>query len=357
MRRLVPLLVALAVALAACGGPGTSVGSGGTSVGSGGTSVGSGGTEQPEVVNFSLNWFPLADHAAYYVALEKGYYTDVGLAVNILQGSGSADSLRRVNIGQADLALADTGVIINGIRSGASVKMVMMVMDRGWAAIWAKKGSGIATVKDLCGKKIGAPVADANRALWPALANAKGLDPNCVQWVDIQPAAKYQTLASSSVDAVLDSVTGAPFVYKALGGKENTVEITYADNGVDIPAISMIASETMVKERPKVIEKFITATLKGWQDVFSDPQAALEIEKKYWPSLDMDTYKLNLDLVESLMQTDNFKHNGVGHFDKDKMAETVDVLQKYFEAKGTIDEATSTYTDQFVTTKVAPPGQ
>lgn len=344
MRRLLPIFTALAVMTTACGGPA-------------GSSTATGGTGGIEVINFTLNWFPLADHAAYYVALDKGYYTDAGLAVNILQGSGSGESLRRANIGQADLGLADTGVIVNGIRNGSTVKMVMMVMDRGWAAIWTKKDSGITTVKDLCGKKIGAPVADANRALWPALANAQGLDPNCVTWIDILPAAKYQTLASGSVDAILDAVTGAPFVYQALGGKENAVQITYVDNGVDVSAISMIASEKMISERPEVIKKFIDATLKGWQDVFADPEAALAIEAKYWPALDMDTYKVNLELVESLMQTDNFKQNGVGHFDKEKMASAVELLQKYFEAKGTIDDPTTTYTNEFVTTKVAPPGQ
>lgn len=345
MRRLLPLLVALALFASACGSSGSSSASSG------------GGEGGVDVINFTLNWFPLADHAAYYVALDKGYYSDANLAVNILQGSGSGESLRRVNIGQADLGLADTGVIVNGIRSDATVKMVMMVMDRGWAAIWAKKDSGIAQVSDLCGKKIGAPVADANRALWPALANAQGIDPECVTWVDIQPAAKYQTLSSGSVDAILDAVTGAPFVYEALGGKENTVEITYADNGVDVPAISMIASDKMISDRPDVIKRFISATLKGWQDVFADPEAALTIEQKYWPSLDMDTYMVNLQLVESLMQTDNFKQNGVGHFDDQKMASAVDTLQQYFDAPGTIDDAKTTYTNEFVTTKVEPPAQ
>ncbi len=347
MRRLLPLLVALALFLSACGA------SGGSS-----TSPSDGGNEGGvDVINFTLNWFPLADHAAYYVAQEKGYYTDAGLAVNILQGSGSGESLRRVNIGQADLGLADTGVIVNGIRSDATVKMVMMVMDRGWAAIWAKKGSGIEQVSDLCGKKIGAPVADANRALWPALANAQGIDPECVTWVDIQPAAKYQTLSSGSVDAILDAVTGAPFVYEALGGEENAVQITYADNGVDVPAISMIASEKMISDRPDVIKRFIDATLKGWQDVFDDPEAALTIEQKYWPSLEMETYLVNLQLVESLMRTDNFKQNGVGHFDDEKMASAMDTLQQYFDAPGTIDDPKTTYTNEYVTSKIEPPAE
>src|SRR5438552_313183 len=68
---------------------------------------------KPDVVNFSLNWFPLADHAAYYSAVSLGYYEKENLAVNILQGSGSGASVRRVGIGQADCGIADTPVIIN----------------------------------------------------------------------------------------------------------------------------------------------------------------------------------------------------------------------------------------------------
>jgi len=28
----------------------------------------------PQKIVFALNWFPVGDHAAYWVALEKGYY-------------------------------------------------------------------------------------------------------------------------------------------------------------------------------------------------------------------------------------------------------------------------------------------
>src|SRR5690349_21792495 len=84
---------------------------------------------KPDVVNFSLNWFPLADHAAYYSAASLGYYEKENLAVNILQGSGSGASVRRVDIGQADCGIADTPVVINGIRNGADIKIVAMEFD------------------------------------------------------------------------------------------------------------------------------------------------------------------------------------------------------------------------------------
>lgn len=343
MRRVLPILLGVMLAAGACSAGNTS-------------SSGAGGSAPPDVVNFTLNWFPLADHAAYYVAYDKGWYTDAGLAVNILQGAGSADTLRRVTIGQADIGLGDSGVQINGMRNGATVKLVMMVMDRNWDAIWTTKSSGITTVADLCGHTIGAPVGDANRQMWPALANAVGIDANCVSWVDIQPAAKYQALASGQVDAIVDAVTGAPFVYQALGGQENAVEITYADNGVDVPAIAMVTSDQMIKNRPDVIKRFIAASLKGWEYVFQNPDDALTIEQKYWPSLDIPTYKVNLQLVESLMQTDNFKQNGVGHFDPNTMKSAVETLNKFFTAKTDISDPTTTYTNEFLPAeKVAAP--
>ena len=38
-------------------------------------SVGSASAQTPEKFKFALNWFAVGDHAAYWVALEKGYYT------------------------------------------------------------------------------------------------------------------------------------------------------------------------------------------------------------------------------------------------------------------------------------------
>ena len=98
-----------------------------------------GSVPKPDVLNFSLNWFPLADHAAYYSAVALGYYDQSNLAVNVLQGSGSGASVRRVDIGQADCGIADTPVIINGIRNGAQIKIVAMEFDHSPDAVWTTK--------------------------------------------------------------------------------------------------------------------------------------------------------------------------------------------------------------------------
>ena len=65
-----------------------------------------------EKFNFALNWFPVGDHAAYWVALEKGYFTDKGLDVTLENSKGSADSIAKVDTGAADAGLADSAVVI-----------------------------------------------------------------------------------------------------------------------------------------------------------------------------------------------------------------------------------------------------
>ena len=51
------------------------------------------------------------------------------------------------------------------------------------------KSSGINSIKDFAGKKIGNPAGDGARTMWPALAKTSGIDPNSVTWVNIDGLA------------------------------------------------------------------------------------------------------------------------------------------------------------------------
>ncbi len=63
-------------------------------------------------VTLNLNWFYVGDHAPYFVATEKGWYKEENLEVNIVPGKGSADVVKKVDVGSAELGIVDTGVLI-----------------------------------------------------------------------------------------------------------------------------------------------------------------------------------------------------------------------------------------------------
>src|SRR3954469_5918398 len=53
-------------------------------------------------------------HAYYFVALEKGYYARQNLEVQIVRSQGSADAVKQVAAGTAQIGFADAAAVILG---------------------------------------------------------------------------------------------------------------------------------------------------------------------------------------------------------------------------------------------------
>src|SRR5260370_28686646 len=83
-----------------------------------------------EKFTFALNWFAVGDHAAYWVALDKGYYKAKGLDVTLENSKGSCDSIAKVDTDRADARLADAAAVISSDGRGTTIKTVGMVFDK-----------------------------------------------------------------------------------------------------------------------------------------------------------------------------------------------------------------------------------
>lgn len=286
-------------------------------------------TAQPtERVIFALNWFAVGDHAAYWVALDKGYYRARRLEVELQNSKGSGDSIAKVDTGRADVGLADAVVVIPRLAQGAKIKIVGVVFDHTPLNIWTRKDTGIAKPKDLEGKTLAAPAGDAQRQLFPAFARINGIDATKVTWLNIEPAAKFVTLSEKRADAVADYTTGQPFYEKALG-RENLVRMPWYRYGVDTYSMSIIASDKTLKERSRVLRDFVVASYMGWRDVMENPKAALAIFKKRVPEIDVTLIEPNMLLGLELMQTERYAKNGLGWIDREKMCQTVELINTY----------------------------
>lgn len=312
--------------------------------------------QAPQKVVFALNWFAVGDHAAYWVALDKGYYGARGLEVELQNSKGSGDSISKVDTGRADIGLADAVVVIPRVAQGARIKVVGAVFDSTPLAVWTRKDTGIVKPKDLEGRTVAAPPGDAQRQLFPAFARINNVDANKVKWVNIEPAAKYVTLAERRTDAVADYLTGLPFFEKAMGkeNKDALVRMPWHQHGFDTYSMSIMASDKSMSDRPKVLRDFLAASYLGWRDVMDNPKAALEIFKKRVPEIDVAIIEANLALGLELMKTERYAKHGIGWMERDKMCRTVEIINTYMPdmpRKVTCDEV---FTNDFLT-KVEPP--
>lgn len=305
-----------------------------------------------EKLTFALNWFPVGDHAAYWVALDKGYYKAKGLDVSLENSKGSGDVIAKVDSGRADMGIADAAVVIASAARGTTVKTVGMVFDKTPLNIFSLKSSPLVKPKDLEGKTLGAPPGDSQRQMFPAFAKITGIDASKVNWVNIEPAAKIAALTEKRVDGVGDSTTGLP-LYEKAAGKGNVVMMQWADFGMDLYSLSIIASEKMMKEHPKAVKDFLEASYMGWRDVMTDPKAAMVIFKKRVPEIDADALYQNMLIGLDLMKTKQYAEDGIGSISDKKMCTSVDLVNTYMGLPKKVD-CKAVYTKEFYT-KVAMP--
>ncbi len=157
-------------------------------------------------------------HAYYFVALEKGYYARQNLEVDIVRGQGSADAVKQVAAGTAQLGFADTAAVILG-RGNDQIptKLVAIVYAKPPHAIFVLKDSGISKPKDLEGKKIADTAFSAVPKLFDAYAKAAKIDGGKVTWLVATSDALPGMLKTGRADGIGQFTVGAPLLAKTGG--------------------------------------------------------------------------------------------------------------------------------------------
>jgi NitT/TauT family transport system substrate-binding protein len=280
-------------------------------------------------VNFVTDFGFNGRHAYFYVAREKGYYKAEGFDVNFVRGQGSADAIKKVAAGIATFGFADAGslVLARG-NDGVPVKLVSIVYAKPPQAIFAVKGAGIASPKDLEGKTVADSASSSVRLLFPAFAKAAGIDADKVKWVVAEGSALPSLLANGRVDAICQFSVGEPLIAAATG--KDIVRIAYKDSGLDYYGNGIIASEEMITQQPDQVRAFVRATIKGMKDAFANPAEAAAIMAKYQKELTPAVIEGETRLVAELAEV---KGQPLGFIDPKGVAGTVDVISKTFALK------------------------
>lgn len=285
------------------------------------------GEKELKHVDFLLNWTIAADHSPYYVALDKGWYEEAGLDVNIIIGQGSGYSVTAVDAGTADIAIADAPVVLQYRAQGAKTKIIGAIFDNHPNAMYFWDDSGIESPADIVGKTVAVPETDGHKVMWPAFASLIGVEPDSVEFVNIESTAKVSALASHNADVVFELLTGYPNFASAIpdGGFSYFL---WADYGFNCYAHSYIASDDTIENDPEMLKAFLDVSLRAWEYVLNNPEEAIEILSKY-QSINKDDVLAALEIEYAFMKTDNYKENGIGYISQEKMQQTYDLVNDY----------------------------
>ena len=87
-------------------------------------------TVEKSEVSIQLKWLPDAQFMGYYVALDKGYYEEVGLTVNIVAGGGDIAETTAVNNGTVDFGVTWVSNLASANAGGMDLLEVAQVFQR-----------------------------------------------------------------------------------------------------------------------------------------------------------------------------------------------------------------------------------
>lgn len=271
----------------------------------------SGGSEELKELTVVLDWYPNALHTFIYTAIERGYYEEEGLKVNVQFPSNSTDAISLVAAGRADIGLYYQHDVIQAVaEQGVGIKSIGAVVQSPLNVILSLKDKNITRPADMEGKTIGYGGTALSEALVKTMVEADGADFSNIELIDVG-----FDLMSSMTTGNVDATIGCLVNHEVPQMEEEGFEVNYfLVNEYGIPnyyeAVFLANNET-IENDSETLAGFLRASKKGFEDFKTDPEGCLDIllnnqnEENFPLSETVETK--SCETLLPLMETENAK--------------------------------------------------
>lgn len=228
-------------------------------------------------IDVVLDWYPNALHAFMYTAIQKGYYAEEGLKVNIRFPSNANDAMSLVAAGRAQVGLYyQQDVIMARANQQVPVRSIGAVVQSPLNIVLNLKSANIHSPTDLIGKTIGHAGTELNEALIRSMMQNVGADYSDVTMIDVG-----FDLMSSMTTGNVDATIGCFVNHEVPQLIEEGFEVDYFSvDAYGVPTYYegvFMANDDMIKNDPETLKAFLRASAKGFADMKADPEEALAI--------------------------------------------------------------------------------
>ncbi|SJZ79592.1 NitT/TauT family transport system substrate-binding protein [Trichlorobacter thiogenes] len=272
-------------------------------------------------------WSPQAQFAGYYVALEKGIYARHGIDLKILPAGPGYSPEQTLKNGSADFAVLWLTTALRQRADGTQLVNLAQLVQRSSLLLISKKSSGIRSVADLDGRKVGLWAGDLS--LPPRIIFARqgikvrevpqsytvnlflrgGIEVTSAMWYN-----EYHTILSSGVDA--DELSVIPL----------------HEQGIQFPEDGIYTLERILKKDPALAKAFVAASLEGWRYAFDHPDQALDIVIKQMRAAQLPANRAHqkwmLDRMRDLIMTSTAK-GGHGQLNQQEYEAVGQAMRSY----------------------------
>ena len=282
-------------------------------------------------VSLQLQWFTQAQFAGYYAAQALGFYDDVGLSVEILEGGVDIVPASVLDSGAADFAVSWVPRGLVPREEGTNITNIAQVFQRSATLQVSFADADIRDVADLEGRTVGNWGFGNEFELLAGLRKS-GLDPDS----DIQLVQQnFDMLAL--IDREIDAAQA--MIYNEYAQVLETVNpdtgelyqpedlhiIDWNDEGTAMLQDALWADADRLDDDPAYYDaavRFVEASLRGWIHCRDNPEECVQIVLDNVPTLGQSHQTWQMNEISALIWPSPL---GAGIMDPDLWAQTVDV--------------------------------
>ncbi len=215
---------------------------------------------------FGTDWRAQAEHGGFYQALATGLYRDRGLDVVIRQGGPQINHALLLAAGRVEFSLSSNSfIVLNYVKQSIPMVAVAATFQKDPSVLIAHPGQGNNRLKALKGRPIYIG-SDTRVGWWLFLKSRFGYTDD-----QIRPYAFSIAPFLAAKNVIQQGYLGSePFLIERQGIKP--VVMLLADAGYSSYGALLQTSKALVENRPKLVRRFVEASIEGWYDyLFGDP--------------------------------------------------------------------------------------
>lgn len=225
-------------------------------------------------MKFALDWTPNTNHTGIYVALNKGWYRQQCIDLQIVPYSANVSADTMVSSGQAAAGISSTESIVADAAVNQPAVSIAAIMQHNTSALVSLASSGLSSPKDFTGKIYGGFGAPYENAVVSAIirnAGGSGVFKNVTLNIDTM-----QALETKQIDFAWVFEGWEVIQAQRAGFKLNVFPIT--SFGIpDYYTPTIITSPREIKQDPGLLRRFMIATAEGYNYARNNPHAAAQI--------------------------------------------------------------------------------
>jgi len=250
----------------------------------------------------SLDWVPNTNHTGFYVALDKGWYAEEGIDLEIQIPSDPSAALRQVAAGNTEWGVSFQEEITIARATDIPVVSIAAIIQHNTSAFAALASSGIESAADFEGKTYASYGLPIERPILEGLMACDGADAGTLEFVDVGFDA-FPALLAGRVDLAW-IFEGWDGVQAQLRGVDLSVVRLYGSCIPDYYTPVVIAGESTLEEKGDLTRRFLAATSRGYAYAAENPEESAEILLEYSPESDPELVRASQEWLSPRYQDD-----------------------------------------------------